>query len=219
VTPAPWTAVLFDLDGTIVDSAPGITDGFRHTLGHLGLPIPEDDALRDLIGPPILDSFRDTFGLSHEQAEGALAIYRPHYLRTGLFNATVFPGIEQVLARVHESGLPTSLATSKPESSATRVLVHFGLDKYFTVITGASESEERSAKADVVADALRRLTALGVDLSNPVMVGDRDHDINGAAANGIPTIIVDWGYGRPGEDTGAVAVVSTARELEALLLG
>ena len=124
----------------------------------------------------------------------------------------------EVLARIAEAGVPLSLATSKPESAARRILEHYGLAQYFTVICGASEDEVRSAKADVVEEALRRLRELDVDLSTPVMVGDREHDVHGAAAHGIPTIMVEWGYGSPAEAAGTVAVVSGAEELATLLL-
>ncbi len=87
-----------------------------------------------------------------------------------------------------------SLATSKPETPATLMLSHFGLLDSFDVVTGASDDEVRSSKEDVVAEALRRLVALGADVSNTVHVGDRKHDVEGAAANGVPTIFSDWGY-------------------------
>ena len=99
-------------------------------------------------------------------------------------------------------GIPMSLATSKPELPATNMLNTYGLRQYFDVITGASEDESRSAKADVVAEALRRLAAIGADVSRPVMVGDRIHDVEGAAAHNVPTIYVEWGYGSPAEQAG-----------------
>src|SRR5690606_20337565 len=117
------------------------------------------------------------------------------------------------LKAIHDAGIPLSLATSKPESTATLILEHFDLAKYFDVLTGASEDEVRSAKADVVAEALRRLRARGVDLSRPVMVGDRSHDVHGAAEHGVPTLFVDWGYGSPAETAGTIGVVATADDL------
>ena len=98
------------------------------------------------------------------------------------------------------------------------MLDHYDLTKYFDVIAGASDDETRSAKADVIEEALRRLTAIGADVSNPVMVGDRIHDVEGAAAHGVPTIFVEWGYGSPAEQVGAVAVAETPADLRSLLL-
>jgi phosphoglycolate phosphatase len=217
MSPNPFTSILFDLDGTIVDSAPGITATLAYTFEKLGRPVPSPAELVAYVGPPILDSFRDRGGLSTAEAEHALDIYRPQYLKTGVFNATVYPGVADVLREIHERGIPLSLATSKPEKPATLVLEHYDLLKYFDVITGASEDEVRSAKADVVAEALKRLAAIGADLSRPVMVGDRSHDVHGAALEKVPTIFVRWGYGTRAEEVGAIAVASTAKELAKLL--
>lgn len=215
--PTPYTAVLFDLDGTIVDSAPGITSTLAATFEQMGLPVPTPAELLAYVGPPILDSFRDLAHFDAETSERALAIYRVLYLEKGVFDATVYPGLERVLQAIHASGMKLSLATSKPERPATLVLEHYGLTQYFDELTGASEDEVRSKKADVVAEALRRLAADDADLDRPVMIGDRIHDIEGAAANGVPTIYVTWGYGAPAETAGSVAVAKDADELLTLL--
>lgn len=215
----PFTSILFDLDGTIVDSAPGITKTLAYTFAELGRPIPSPAELLAYVGPPILDSFRDRGGMSVAEAEEALAIYRPRYLETGALDSTVYPGVADVLRDIHAAGIPLSLATSKPEKPATLMLSHFGLLDYFDVVTGASEDEVRSSKQDVVAEALVRLAAIGANLSRPVLVGDREHDVEGAAANGVPTIFAGWGYGSSAEQVGTVAVAATPADLRDLLLG
>jgi len=212
-----FTAILFDLDGTIVDSAPGITSSLAWTFDQLGLPVPSPSELVAYVGPPILDSFRDRAGFTPEQSQLALEIYRQHYFEKGVFDATVYPGIEQVLKAIHESAMPLSLATSKPEYPAKIILEHFGLLKYFDVITGASDDEVRSAKADVVEEALERLKAFGADLSRPVLVGDRSHDVEGAEVHHVPTIFVRWGYGAPAEEVGTIGVADVPLDLFALL--
>lgn len=209
----PYSAVLFDLDGTIVDSAPGITATLAYTFEAMGLPVPSPASLLEWVGPPIMDSFRDLAGFDPLTSARALAIYREHYVQTGVFDATVYPGVPDVLAAIHAAGIPLSLATSKPESTATMILEHYDLAKYFDELTGASEDEVRSAKKDVVEEALRRLRRRGADLSNPIMVGDRSHDVHGAAEHEVPTIFVSWGYGSSAESAGTVAVVDTAAEL------
>jgi phosphoglycolate phosphatase len=214
-----FTSILFDLDGTIVDSAPGITATLAYTFAEMGLPIPAAAELLAYVGPPILDSFRERGGMTIGEAAEALAIYRPRYLEAGALDSSVFPGVADVLRAVHAAGIPMSLATSKPETPATVMLSHFGLLGEFDVITGASDDEVRSSKADVVAEALARLASLGADLSHPVLVGDRKHDVEGAAANGVPTIFADWGYGSPAERAGAIAVAETPAALRTLLLG
>jgi phosphoglycolate phosphatase len=193
----PYSCILFDLDGTIVDSAPGITATLAYMFEQLGRPIPTPSELLKYVGPPLLDSFRDYARFDAAQSAEALAIYREKYLNVGAYDATQYPGVGLVLKAVHESPVPMSLATSKPETPATLILEHFNLARYFDI----------------------RLAAMGADISRPVLVGDREHDVQGAAANGVPTIFVEWGYGSIAEQAGSVAVVSTPEELQTLLLG
>ena len=213
-----WSTVLFDLDGTIVDSAADITASLAHMFTELGLDVPSDDVLRSYVGPPLLDSLRLTAGFDDAEAWEALNVYRDHYGEHFL-RSPVFPGVAGLLERLHVAGIPVALATSKPESRARQVLDHAGLSQYFTEITGASDDEELSTKADVVREALRRLQAKGIDTSNAVMVGDRGYDTLGAAANGVPTILVEWGYGSPAEAADTIAVVHSTDQLRNLLLG
>jgi len=211
------TVILLDLDGTVTDSAPGITDTLAYTFEQLGLPVPGPAELLRYVGPPILDSFRDRAGMNLAERERALEIYRERYLDRGAYDATLFPGMGELVRDIAASGIRLSLATSKPEVPATLMLEHFTIAHYFDVITGASADEVRSAKADVVAEALVRLRAMDADLSNPVMIGDRVHDIEGAAVHGIPTIAVTWGYGDESEWEHARWVARDVHELRALL--
>lgn len=213
-----WSAILFDLDGTITDSAPGITASLARTLKTLGYPVPDAAGLLAYVGPPLLDSFREYAGMSDAQAWEAVETYRSIYNDSALDTA-VYPGVAGLLERISEAGVTLALATSKPEAVATRILANFGLDKYFDVICGATEDETRSAKADVVEEALRRLSEQGHDISKPVMVGDRSYDTIGAAAHGVPTILVEWGYGSPAEAADAYATVYSTDQLAKKLLG
>jgi phosphoglycolate phosphatase len=214
-----WTCVLFDLDGTLTDSAPGITASLARMFEALGLPIPTPAELVEYVGPPLLDSLQSMAGFDEAGARAALTVYRADYAAHGAFDSAVFPGIRGLLQRLHAAGIPLAVATSKPETQAARILEHFGLAQYFDVIAGATDDESRSAKADVVAEALRRLTERGVALDHTVMVGDRQYDVEGAGEHGLPTILVEWGYGSPAEAAGAIAVVHSADQLSALLLG
>jgi phosphoglycolate phosphatase len=213
----PYTTILLDLDGTITDSAPGIIDTLKRTFAVLDVPIPDDAELLRYVGPPILDSFRDRAGMTLEQRERALEVYRAQYLDQGAYDATLYPGMGLFVADLGASPLPLSLATSKPEIPATLMLEHFTIAHHFDIITGASADEVRSAKADVIAEALVRLRAIGADLSRPVMIGDRIHDIEGAAAHGIPAIGVSWGYAEAGELAHAIAVVDEVDALRSLI--
>lgn len=212
-----FTCILSDLDGTLVDSAPGITSSLAWTFQQMRLPVPSPAELLRYVGPPILDSFRDLAGFDAETAQRALAIYRVHYLEFGVFDAQPYPGIPELLKSIHDRGIPLSLATSKPEHPATLILESLDLRRYFTVITGASEDEVRSAKKDVVEEALRRLDERGVNTRRPIMIGDRDIDIVGAGHHDVPTVFVRWGYGAPAEEVGAIAVVDDTKQLERVL--
>ena len=212
-----YTCILFDLDGTIMDSAPGITSSLAWAFEQLGYPVPAPTELVRFVGPPILDGFRDIGGLDEEQSQRMLEIYRPHYLQTGAFDARVFPGMERVLNVVGARGIPMSLATSKPETPTKAILKRFDLTHHFTFLGTASDDEVRSAKADVVAFALEGLRAADVDTTRPLMIGDRHHDVEGAAEHGVPTIVARWGYGAPAEEVGAIGAADDADELLALM--
>lgn len=214
----PYSAILFDLDGTISDSAPGILESMTHTFRTVGVPVPDHATLMSFVGPPIMDTFRTAMGMDDAGAEQTLAVYREHYLSHGALDSAMFTGMDVVLRTLHEAGLPMSTATSKPETPATVILDHYGLTGYFDFVTGASDDEVRSAKADVVAEALRRLEAAGHDVSRPVLVGDRLHDVEGAHVHGVPVVFAEWGYGSPAEAEGTVARAATPLDLLPILL-
>jgi phosphoglycolate phosphatase len=217
VTTAPFTVVLVDLDGTIMDSAPGITATLTRTLERMGLPVPPPSRLVEFVGPPILDGLRDLAGLDPEQSQTALTLYRTEYGETGAFDARPYPGIREALEAIRATGPTLAVATSKPERQAKRILVHFGLDDLFAVVAGASDDETRSEKADVITWALGLLTDAGVDTSRPVMIGDRIHDVEGAAQHGIPVVFAAWGYGDPAEAAGSIAVATSPADLPGIV--
>jgi phosphoglycolate phosphatase len=218
MTTRPFSAILFDLDGTISDSAPGIIDSLTHTFETVGVPVPSHAELMSFVGPPILDTFRLSMGMDEAFAERTLQVYREYYLAHGALDSRMFPGIDVVLRTLHAAGLPISTATSKPETPATYILEHYGLVGDIDIITGASDDEKRAAKADVVEEALRRLDARGFDISRPVLIGDRKHDVEGAAVHDVPTIFAEWGYGTDDEAAGTIARAATPLDLLPILL-
>ena len=183
--------VIFDLDGTLTDSAEGIVASFRHALQTVGAAVPDGDLVSRIVGPPMHHTLRE-MGLG-EHADAAIAAYRADYTRRGWSMNRPFAGIPALLADLQSAGVRLAVATSKAEPTARRILAHFGLDTWFEVIAGASVDGSRASKADVVAHALAQLAPLP---DRVVMVGDRSHDVEGAAAHGIGTIVVGWGYGR-----------------------
>ncbi|TFI45045.1 HAD family hydrolase [Rhodococcus sp. 1R11] len=217
----PASVVLFDLDGTLTDSAPGIHAGFRHALASVGAPEPTEQQLSLVVGPPLIDTLR-SMGLDEEAAQRALAAYFDRYDERGWAENTAFDGIETVLTRLQDRGVRLGVATSKSERFAVRILDHFGLSRYFDFIGGASNDGSRRAKSDVIAHSL---TNLGIDpvkssdggTAGVIMIGDRDHDVHGAARFGIPAVYVEWGYGIDGESDDAAFTASNMDELAAVL--
>lgn len=212
-----YTAVLFDLDGTIVDSAPGIFHCFEHTFRMMHRESPSREAMRPFLGPPLEETFRDSMGMSGDDLERAVAIYRAEYAAGGAITAELYPGVIDVVRAVRAAGIPVALATSKVESGVRMVLRHFGLDDDFDVLGTATDDATRSGKADVVQYALKSLDDAGADISRVVLVGDRIHDVEGAVAHNIDCILVEWGYGNPAEWDRAGFRASTPTQLRALL--
>ncbi|MCV7287243.1 HAD-IA family hydrolase [Mycolicibacterium wolinskyi] len=197
--------VLFDLDGTLTDSAEGIVSSFRHALQAVGADVPDGDLASRIVGPPMHYTLRD-MGLG-EHADAAIAAYRADYTSRGWAMNTLFDGIPALLADLRAAGVRLAVATSKAEPTARLILEHFGLDGYFEVIAGASPDGTRAAKADVVAHALAQLQPLP---ERVLMVGDRVHDVEGAAEHGIETVVVGWGYGAA-DFAGPAAVAARAQ--------
>jgi phosphoglycolate phosphatase-like HAD superfamily hydrolase len=197
--------VIFDLDGTLTDSAEGIVASFRHALGVIGAAVPDGDLVSMIVGPPMHHTLR-RMGLG-EQSDTAIAAYREDYLARGWAMNRPFDEIPALLADLRAAGIRLAVATSKAEPTAHRILAHFGLDDHFEVIAGASVDGLRATKAEVVKHALAQLGPLP---DRMLMVGDRSHDVEGAAEHGIDTVVVGWGYGSADFD-GPDAVVPHAR--------
>ncbi len=194
--------ILFDLDGTLSDSGPGIIRCVQLALAHFGLPVPEADKLRVCVGPPLRDSFL-RFGVQEAQVEEAVEVYRKHYLAEGQYENIPYPGIADLLKRLMADGHRLFVATSKPEQMSIDILTRFGLASYFDIICGASNDGVRNTKDEVIAYLLAKLEQQG-DL---VMVGDTIYDVLGAKAHGIPTVAVAWGYGDQAQMQAAGAVL------------
>jgi len=182
--------VIFDLDGTLTDSAEGIVTSFRHALTTIGAEIPDGDLVSLCVGPPMHLTLGG-LGLA-DRADEAIAAYRADYTARGWSMNKLYDGIDALLADLQRAGVRLAVATSKAEPTAQRILEHFGLAEHFEVIAGASLDGTRSSKSEVMAHALAQLQPIP---DRVLMVGDRSHDVEGAAAHGIDTVVVGWGYG------------------------
>lgn len=241
-----YETVLFDLDGTLTDPGEGITKSVAYALGKYGIGVADRAELYKFIGPPLHESFEIYYGFSAEQAKEAVEYYREYYRETGIFENIVYPGIEDMLEVLRNSGRTLAVATSKPEQFAKEILEHFHLAGYFEYVAGANMDGTRTKKDEVISYALDALNAVkgarpssqkqlaglgcnigaqdgsmestlgnmgqggnsGLMLGSPtvIMVGDREHDVLGAAKVGLNSIGVLYGYGSREELTAAGAV-------------
>ena len=207
--------ILFDLDGTLTDSAEGIINCTQLALKHFGLPIPERKDMEFVVGPPLRDSFL-RLGVAEADVEKAIEIYRSRYVPIGMFENTPYPGITAMLAALKQAGHELYVATSKPEGMATAILEKFQLSGYFDKIYGASLDGSRDSKDKVIAYVLEELGPR----ENIVMVGDTHYDVEGAAMYGIKTIGVYWGFGKVQDmvAAGAIDIVDSPAQLLKKLL-
>ena len=190
------TIILFDLDGTLTDSAEGVIRSAQYMQEKMGIKKWADEDLKFIVGPPLMKTFTEDFAMDAETAEIAIGHFRERYTTVGLFENRLYPGIEEMLIALRAKGKRLAVATSKKEETAVRILEHFGVAKYFEVIAYVLE-QMKAEKSDVV------------------MVGDRKFDVEGAHAIGIPCISVEYGYGDRAEfiACGADVIVGTTEEV------
>ena len=220
--------VIFDLDGTLVDPAGGITGGIAAALRELGLPVPGPAQMDAMIGPKLSHSLTEIAGVPAEQLEDAITIYRAHYVATGIAQSRLYPGIRDLLEAFAAAGRPVGVATQKPEGLARVVVEHHGIAGLFNTIRGSAPDEMAAAqasapvgKATIVAAALSDLERQSAAAPRrSVMVGVRAQDVAGAAANGLECIGVGWGFAPDGElhEAGAVEIVQSATALHESIL-
>ena len=208
--------ILFDLDGTIVRSDPGITRGVQKSLEHFGI-YEEPENLKKFVGPPLVESYTKLYGLSLLQYEKALEIFHEYYRSTGIFECELYEGIEEML-KVLSKDYRLYIATSKPEREARRVIEHFGLNKYFTFVGGSDGdfNTKRSTKSAVIEYVLKSNNI--EDKTAAIMVGDKIHDIVGADTVGLKSIGILYGYGSMKEFDKANYIVRTVNDLREMFI-
>lgn len=209
--------ILFDLDGTLTDPGPGITNSVMYALAKYDIKVADRRELYKFIGPPLRESFEKYFGLSEEGSKKAVEYYREYYRDKGIFENSVYEGIGDLLKGLKGKGAALLLATSKPEVFAKRILEHFGLAGYFTCIAGSNLDGTRVEKDEVIKYALESCNI--AVLSSAIMVGDREHDIIGAKKAGISSLGVLFGYGsrRELEEAGADYIALSVSDIGKIL--
>lgn len=230
--------LLFDLDGTLTDPKEGITASVQHALKAFGIEEPDTDRLTPFIGPPLRESFMGFYGFSEAEAEEAVARYREWFAPKGIFQNRIYPGIKEMLQELGSGGKILAVASSKPQVFVEKILHHFDIYGYFTVIVGSELDGTRDSKEEVIREALQKLTESkgGEECSsagecpearnnvlateNIVMIGDRKFDIAGGKAHKLVTVGVAFGYAKEGEleEAGADYVADTVEELRRILI-
>ncbi|MGQ7383263.1 HAD family hydrolase [Streptococcus suis] len=212
-----YQTILFDLDGTLTDSGQGILNSVAYALEKMGIEEPDTANLNRFIGPPLYESFSRFYQLSPEDTQSAVDAFRVYFKEKGMFENQLYPGIIPLLEELRTAGKTLVIATSKPEIFAKQILEHFDIAHYFDVIAGASLDSSRISKADVIGYAINQLEAFP---KHAVMIGDREHDIEGARRHQLPAIGVLYGYGskQEFEKAGATMIVETVQDLKRVLL-
>ncbi len=200
--------ILFDLDGTLTDSSPGIINGFEYALTEMGLEVPERSTMKRFVGPPLTESFGNMLGLSEEDTQKAITVYRKYYFELGgVFENSVYDGVVEMLEVLKGEGRKLIVCTSKNARGTNKVLEHFDLLKYFDFV-GTSDDIERPGKIDVINYIIKECSIN--DLKKAVMVGDRHYDITAAKEAGMDSIGILYGYGDEEELSGAGATYIAA---------
>ena len=213
-----YTTVLFDLDGTLIDSGIGVTNSAAYAIEKLGMLPPPRQELFKFIGPPLPHSFRDFCGFDDATTELAVDYFREYYAEKGILECTMYGGVLELLASLKAKGYKLGLATSKPEIFASRIVENKGILPFLDFISGASTDEKTRATKEAVIEY-----ALGIcgesDRAKIIMIGDRHFDINGAKSYGMDSVGVTFGYGTKEElrEAGATYIVDSMQEIDNIL--
>lgn len=210
-------AILFDMDGTLIDSSEGITKSVQYALRHYGIEVSDLESLKNFIGPPLSDSFMRFYDFSQEQAREAVDVYRERYNVTGIFECSLYPGVRECIEELKRKGYLIGMASSKPEISCRRILEHFDILPLFDDVVGATMDGKIDTKEEVLNEVLRRWK----DISREEMclIGDTMFDVEGANLVGVPCIAVSFGFGDVNHmvAAGAKAVCDDMRSLPAIV--
>ncbi|MGN0368367.1 MAG: HAD-IA family hydrolase [Wujia sp.] len=213
-----YEIVLFDMDGTLVDTGLGVTNSVAYALSKLGINVQDRTQLYKFIGPPLAESFSKFYGLDEQQLDRAIAYYRERYRAEGIYENEAYDGMDQCLNTLKNAGVRLAVATSKPEVFAKGILEKMHMNQYFEFVGGATLDHTRNKKIDVMQYVLEHVG--DSDRSKILMVGDRHYDINGAKHFRIDSVGVTFGYGSGEEltEAGAMYLVDHAADIVDIVL-
>lgn len=214
-----YQLILFDLDGTLIDSNPGVKNSLVYTLNRLGYVVPPQiDMPHTYMGPPLMDTFENLFGMPYETALKAADIYKEHMSKENKYENVCFEEMEDVLTELKSHGAKLGVATTKYEPFAEKILKTLGIYEFFDVVCGSNSDGTVKEKSQVINLALRHLNTKAD--KNTVLIGDSKYDIEGAVKTGIEFIGVNYGYGLQKDmiDLGAKIFADSPKDLLSLLL-
>lgn len=188
-----YNTILFDLDGTLTDSALGITNSVMYALDKMKIPVGDRSEYYKFVGPPLVQSFQKYYNFTEDETRLGVSYFREYFTEKGIFENRVYEGVEDVLRKLYEQKIQLCVATSKPEQFARQILERFHLAPFFSFVGGSTMEETRTDKAEVIQYVLD-----AVKIKEPgsvLMVGDREHDVIGAKKNGLASLGVLYGYG------------------------
>ena len=210
--------ILFDLDGTIIDSKEGITKGIQFSLEAFGIHIEDRDELAQFIGPALRDTYKEFYGFNDQEAELALEKYREYFAPIGVYENVLYDGIVDLFEELKEAGKVLIIATAKPIVYAEKILKYHNIRDYFSFVAGCELDGRRSTKKEVIQYIFESMKI--TDPQSAIMIGDRDYDVIGAKETGLDSIGVCYGFGSLEElkDAGATYIVRDVEELSRLLM-
>jgi len=214
-----YDAVLFDFDGTVADTGMGIFNGVYHVLDAFGIEPPEADELRYFIGPPLHDSFKTVLGFDAETCDSAIIKYREYYSSKGIFELTIYDGMEDLFRKLKSKNIKVGIASTKPEVFLHRIVDYFNLKEIFDVVEGSDITNMNSDKTEIILRAIEKMNL--TEGSKVLMAGDRHYDINGAKGAGIDSVGVLFGYGSREEiiDAGANYLAEIPEDIFKIVVG
>lgn len=208
-----YDCVIFDLDGTIMDTSDGVTRSVQYALRQMGLPDDDMERIRKFIGPPLYEAFTEFYGMNDADATEAVRQYRVRYADIGVLEYTPYEGMIELIGDLHAAGVKVGIATGKPERFSRIILEKSGLDRVVDMLITPNLGDKKQDKPEMVRAVMDKLG------ENAIMIGDRCFDIEGAAANGIDSVGVLQGFGSREEleASGATYIVNGAAELRDIL--
>ena len=219
---ALYQYIIFDLDGTLIKSEEGLYDSITYALEKSGVDPGDRKDMKRMIGPVLWESFQKFYNMSAEEADRANAYFVEAYDKEGLYNVSVYEGVEEMLGTLRNAGRILLVVTAKPRDMAETVLNHTGIDQYFQAVIGPARGNKKTDKGSLLKEAISFLAKTGTDhfqKEQAVMVGDRMFDIQGAVETGIQSIGVLYGYGDRQEliNAGATLLADTPADVVKLL--